>query len=129
MHVVADVSCVICGTCLGWKYVDAKEEGQKYKVGKFILECMRVVERCGWEDLPTDREAAEGSEALANDKDVEGEEVREYLKAENGEEDGVVVFDSEDEDECDDLFAGVWDAEVVRKRRGRRVGGWRKAST
>ena len=37
------------------------------------------------------------------------------------DQEGVVVFDSEDEDECEDLFTGVWDAEVVAKRRGRRV--------
>jgi hypothetical protein len=38
----------------------------------------------------------------------------------------VVVFDSEDEDECEDLFAGVWGAEVVAKRRSRRIAGRRK---
>ena len=42
------------------------------------------------------------------------------------EEDGVVVFDSEDEDECEDLFAGIWGAEVVAKRRSRRVVARRK---
>jgi hypothetical protein len=41
-------------------------------------------------------------------------------QAKEGEE--VVVFDSEDEDECEDLFAGVWDPEVVARRRARRVG-------
>ncbi|KUJ15757.1 yippee-domain-containing protein [Mollisia scopiformis] len=114
MHVVADVSCNICATTLGWKYVDAKEPSQKYKVGKFILEMKRVVLRVGWEDV-------------TDDEIDEDDGVREYLEEEGeGEEGGPVVFDSEDEDECDDLFAGVWDAEVVRKRRGRRVGGWKR---
>lgn len=105
---MADVSCTICGTVLGWKYVDAKEMGQRYKIGKFILEMKRVVVGVRWEDVGWGENEGEKEE------DVEG--VR-------GEEDGVVVFDSEDEDECEDLFAGVWDAEVVGKRRGRRVGG------
>ncbi len=34
-----------------------------------------------------------------------------------------VVFDSQDEDECEDLFAGVWSpALAARRRRGRRFG-------
>lgn len=48
----------------------------------------------------------------------EGEEVGE------GEEKGGerVEFDSGDEDECDDLFSGVWNEALVRRRReGRRV--------
>jgi hypothetical protein len=36
---------------------------------------------------------------------------------------GSVVFDSEDEDECEDLFLGVW-SEALAKRR-RREKGWR----
>jgi hypothetical protein len=100
-HVVADVRCAICQTVLGWKYVDAKELGQRYKIGKFILETKRVVVGVSWED---------GAVLEENEREgmfVEGED--------------VVVFDSEDEDECDDLFAGVWDPEVVAKRRRRRV--------
>ncbi|KAE9378183.1 yippee-domain-containing protein [Stipitochalara longipes BDJ] len=107
-HVVADVSCTICGAVLGWKYVDAKEAAQKYKIGKFILEMKRVVVGMGWEDLGVDGgevdEGEFGGKANGND----------------GED--IVVFDSEDEDECEDLFAGVWDPEVVAKRRARRVG-------
>ena len=101
-HVVADVTCSICQTVLGWKYVDAKDLGQRYKIGKFILETKRVVMSVSWEDGV-----------------VEKEEKEEHNIEEEGE--GIVVFDSEDEDECDDLFAGVWDPEVVAKRKGRRV--------
>lgn len=82
--------------------MDAKEQGQKYKIGKFILEMKRVVVGVRWEDVGWDEEGGGEKEMV--------------------EEEGVVVFDSEDEDECEDLFAGVWDAEVVGKRRGRRVG-------
>ncbi|KAK1700226.1 Yippee/Mis18, partial [Colletotrichum godetiae] len=48
-HVVADITCVLCNAKLGWKYVDAKELSQKYKVGKFILEVERVVPFRSWE--------------------------------------------------------------------------------
>lgn len=112
-HVVADVSCVICGTVLGWKYVDAKEPGQRYKIGKFILETKRVVMGVCWEDGVIDAEP-----------DREGLE-REMT---NGD-DTVIVFDSEDEDECEDLFAGVWNSETVSKRRARRVNSRKKADS
>lgn len=105
-HVVADVSCSICSTILGWKYVDAKEEAQKYKIGKYILEMKRVVPQARWDD--------EGLEESSSKR----------LQMEHGigdMEDGAVVFDSDDEDECEDLFAGLWDSATVAKRRGRRI--------
>jgi len=113
-HVVADVNCIICGTVLGWKYVDAKEAAQKYKIGKFILEMKRVVVAAGWEDGTRENETV-------NDLGLEIMEVEAGKCQEEDESEGDIVFDSEDEDECDDLFAGVWDAEVIAKRRGRRV--------
>mmetsp|Transcript_88804 Transcript_88804/g.253835 ORF Transcript_88804/g.253835 Transcript_88804/m.253835 type:complete len:195 (+) Transcript_88804:132-716(+) len=38
MHTVADVHCAGCKQVLGWKYDDAMEPSQKYKIGKFIVE-------------------------------------------------------------------------------------------
>ncbi|KXN71207.1 yippee-like protein [Conidiobolus coronatus NRRL 28638] len=38
LHTVCDISCVSCETILGWKYLRAFEESQKYKEGMFILE-------------------------------------------------------------------------------------------
>ncbi|KAJ2968928.1 hypothetical protein NQ176_g8933 [Zarea fungicola] len=32
-HVVADIFCNLCSKKLGWKYVDAKDASQKYKLG------------------------------------------------------------------------------------------------
>ena len=81
--------------------MDAKEPSQRYKIGKFILETKRVVLGVNW-----------GDEEPSVDLDGKDEE-------------DVVVFDSEDEDECEDLFAGTWDRDVVAKRRNRRIG-WRK---
>ncbi|KAI1333729.1 yippee zinc-binding/DNA-binding /Mis18, centromere assembly-domain-containing protein [Xylariaceae sp. FL0016] len=105
-HVVADIFCTTCLAKVGWKYVDAKEEQQKYKVGKFILETQRVIDHRNWEDVMVD----EMPELEVEHSDV-------YTTA-DGE---PIVFDSEDEDECDDIFAGTWDPEIVAKRRSRKV--------
>ena len=115
-HVVADVSCVICSAVLGWKYLDAKEAAQKYKIGKYILEMKRVVLAVGWEDG-----VDEGDEVAQVFEGAREEEVEDA-------DDDVVVFDSEDEDECEDLFAGTWDPEVVAKRRGKRTWSRKKNS-
>ncbi|KAK8183244.1 yippee zinc-binding/DNA-binding /Mis18, centromere assembly-domain-containing protein, partial [Phyllosticta capitalensis] len=90
-HTVSDISCALCGAVLGWKYVAADEESQKYKVGKFILETKRVCRGVCWEN-----------EDAADD-------------------DNHIEFDSQDEDECEDLFAGVWSPALARKRRRGRL--------
>ncbi|KAF7563040.1 hypothetical protein G7046_g1086 [Stylonectria norvegica] len=101
-HVVADIACGTCASKLGWKYVDAREPAQKYKVGKFILETERVVTFRSWEDV-------EESDSRRVESDVPTDEEDE------------VVFDSEDEDECEDVFAGTWDPEMVAKRRSKTI--------
>lgn len=105
-HTVADISCVVCGAKLGWKYVDAKEVAQRYKIGKFILETERVVVHRSFEDVDGLVDADESVGMTRH-------------------EDGVVVFDSDDEDECDDIFSGTWDPNEVLKRRKSRVA-WRE---
>ncbi|KAL2292151.1 hypothetical protein FJTKL_10795 [Diaporthe vaccinii] len=155
MHVVADITCATCGVKIGWKYVDAREQAQKYKVGKFILETERVALHRTWEDAAADpgeegeprghfysssapvesfsggRRASglggrrkvscsseEAGVADGGDLDEEDEEDGSMEQT-----DGEVMFDSEDEDECEDMFAGTWDAATVARRRGSRVGG------
>ncbi|KAH6655604.1 yippee zinc-binding/DNA-binding /Mis18, centromere assembly-domain-containing protein [Truncatella angustata] len=103
-HVVADITCAICHAKVGWKYVDAKEEAQKYKVGKFILETARTMDHRSWEDVEVSELSAMEAQ---HDSDIEGDE--------------PVIFDSEDDDECEDIFAGTWDADAVAKRRARKV--------
>ncbi len=93
--------------------MDAKEAAQRYKIGKFILETRRVVGGKTWEDM-------DGSQADINGSGMMSVRIEGARTNDDGEE--AVEFDSEDEDECEDLFAGVWDAEVVKKRRERRVG-------
>ncbi|KAI2467014.1 yippee-domain-containing protein [Annulohypoxylon bovei var. microspora] len=112
-HVVADITCAVCHAKVGWKYIDAKEESQKYKVGKFILETQRVVVYRNWEDMVDEMP----------DLGIEQEELH------IGSDEEPVIFDSEDEDECEDLFMGSWDAEVVAKRRGRKVNRQQRKST
>eukprot|EP01104_Vermistella_antarctica_P011694 TRINITY_DN3299_c0_g1_i3.p1 TRINITY_DN3299_c0_g1~~TRINITY_DN3299_c0_g1_i3.p1 ORF type:complete len:141 (+),score=22.28 TRINITY_DN3299_c0_g1_i3:379-801(+) len=43
LHSVADVLCNDCQSVLGWKYEEAFEESEKYKVGKFILEKAKIL--------------------------------------------------------------------------------------
>lgn len=97
---MADITCGTCASKLGWKYVDAKEQAQKYKVGKYILETERVVTYRSWEDVQ-----GEGSAAVHQEESKTG--------------DAEVAFDSEDEDECEDVFAGTWDPETAAKRRNK----------
>lgn len=107
-HVVADITCGICMSKLGWKYVDAREESQKYKVGKYILETERTVMHRVWEDFCVSE--MEDYDGLAENAGAE------YDKDE-------VVFNSDDEDECDDVFAGTWDPNQVAQRRSQMVTG------
>ena len=44
LHTVSDIYCFNCTTYLGWTYVKAYEEDQKYKEGKFILEKQMIKE-------------------------------------------------------------------------------------
>ncbi|KAI1389518.1 yippee-domain-containing protein [Hypoxylon trugodes] len=105
-HVVADITCAVCHAKVGWKYIDAKEESQKYKVGKFILETQRCIVYRNWEDIAVH----EMPEFEMKQKDPP--------TTNNGE---PIIFDSDDEDECEDLFMGSWDPDVVVKRRSKKV--------
>jgi len=152
-HVVADISCAVCGAKLGWKYVDAREPAQRYKVGKFILETARVVAFRGWEDVPAPRPAPSPRSGKNKEKarwargdgdgrphawEDDGQRRRPDSRGAYGhgdevagveEEDQEVLFDSDDEDECEDIFAGTWDAEAVARRRRSRTVVPRKKSS
>jgi hypothetical protein len=98
-HTVSDISCRSCGSVLGWKYVDAAEDSQKYKIGKFILEAKRTVKETEWDQAFEE----ENGDMIAETKD------------------GDIEFDSQDEDECEDLFSGIWTPQLAAKRRKRRA--------
>jgi len=59
VHTVVDIFCRECKTLLGWKYEDAFEDAEKYKVGKFILEKGKMSKEFGWSD---DEDALDYSE-------------------------------------------------------------------
>ena len=100
VHTVSDVRCIFCGSMLGWKYDEAEEESQRYKVGKYILETKMICCSSNWENselrLPPTSLHKRGLEFHCED---------------------AVEFDSQDEDECEDLFAGVWSSSLAVKRR------------
>lgn len=107
-HVVADIRCGTCSRKIGWKYVDAKEQTQKYKVGKYILEVERTSIYTTWSDVAEE-------DAHASD------EADDNSRRSSADVDDI-VFDSDDDEECEDIFAGTWDAEEVAKRRSQMVG-------
>ena len=81
---------------LGWKYDAAEEESQRYKVGKYILETKMICTSSDWEhaemELPP-------------------------TSLQTKEKEAAIEFDSQDEDECEDLFAGIWSPNLAMKRR------------
>ena len=98
---------------LGWKYVAAEEESQRYKVGKFILETKKTCSSSRWEN--EDLEHADWNETLEAPSMGTPTQARSRERA--------IEFDSQDEDECEDLFAGVWSPALATKRRqGKRFG-------
>lgn len=108
---------------LGWKYDGAEEESQRYKVGKYILETKMVCASSDWEH--DDLELPPGP----THSSPIGDRERRHVERRKGKEGAVgglgsgsagasqVEFDSQDEDECEDLFTGVWSPGLALKRR------------
>ncbi|KAI4172187.1 MAG: hypothetical protein LQ343_003747 [Gyalolechia ehrenbergii] len=104
-HTVSDVSCAFCGSVIGWKYDSAEEETQRYKVGKYILETKKIFSSSSWE----------------NDVDEADALTHHSPRTSHQAWEDSIEFDSQDEDECEDLFAGVWSpALAIRRRQGKR---------
>jgi len=66
MHAVADIYCARCLRVVGWKYMEAFEQSQKYKEGKFILERTKLFDDVPEEAADTSILALRGS-GLARD--------------------------------------------------------------
>lgn len=109
-HVVSDLSCAVCGSLLGWKYVEASEESQKYKVGKYILETKKIRVGVRWDN---DADTGFGTTVV-------GEELVRGVQKSAAHEVDELDFDSQDDDECEDLFAGVWSPALASRRRQRK---------
>ena len=122
-HTVGDISCAQCGSVLGWKYIHAEQEGQRYKVGKFILETKRVCKTSSWEG-EDDGEAVREVGGMRRES-VDGRRRRssgmpptELPKmARLEEEEEELEFDCEDEDERNALFNGIWPPQLARQLR------------
>lgn len=111
-HTVSDVSCAFCGSVLGWKYDGAEEESQRYKVGKFILETKKIYSTSCWESHGWDES---GQSGVLDFHPGPGKESCDRKR------DDQIEFDSQDEDECEDLFAGLWSPSLAnRRRKGRK---------
>lgn len=100
VHTVSDVRCAFCSSMLGWKYDGAEEESQRYKVGKYILETKMICSSANWETNGLQQSPARLLHRRFDDSCED-----------------TVEFDSQDEDECEDLFAGVWSPSLAVKRR------------
>ncbi|GIZ48855.1 hypothetical protein CKM354_001189900 [Cercospora kikuchii] len=115
-HTVGDISCSQCGSVLGWKYIHAEDESQKYKIGKFILETKRVCRSSTWETIDTVDE-----QGLLDD--VRRDSLRRRSSAAACPPTELTMpkeeleFDSEDEDEREALFLGMWTPQLAGRIR------------
>ncbi|KAF9333839.1 yippee zinc-binding/DNA-binding /Mis18, centromere assembly-domain-containing protein [Linnemannia elongata] len=48
LHSVADINCIICQSVVGWIYIYAFEDSQKYKEGKYIVEKAKISKENFW---------------------------------------------------------------------------------
>ncbi|KAH8107884.1 yippee-domain-containing protein [Cristinia sonorae] len=48
VHTVADVYCVGCNERMGWYYLKASDQSQKYKEGKYLLEREKLIKENNW---------------------------------------------------------------------------------
>ncbi|KAF3135370.1 hypothetical protein TWF594_008433 [Orbilia oligospora] len=108
-HTVSDISCKICGSNLGWKYIYAEERAQRYKVGKYILETGRVRKVNYWDGRVGDGLDEHGrrkGEKKGNGNGKVGWEPGWEDLGDDGDGDGDgVEVDLADEEELEAMFA------------------------
>ena len=97
LHVVADIYCNACETRLGWKYLEAFEESQKYKEGKFILEKAMIIKE---EEIRQRRAEQLARLEAAQQRVLAGEPP--LLDREAESEENENADDDEEEEEQDD---------------------------
>ncbi|EEH18950.1 hypothetical protein PABG_01269 [Paracoccidioides brasiliensis Pb03] len=115
-HTVSDITCRFCGSLLGWKYVAAEEDSQKYKIGKFILETKGISICSSWE------EGSNSNDCYHDNGDVFGcfcshRSSGSSSAIQSNGSGNDVEFDSQDEEECEDLFSGIWSPWLAERRR------------
>jgi hypothetical protein len=82
---------------LGWKYVAAEDESQRYKINNYILETKKVCVATSWKEAGMVERKSPSLSMTSSEEYTE--------------------FDSQDEDECEELFTGVWSPTVAAQRR------------
>lgn len=103
--------------------MSAAEESQRYKVGMFILETKRVMQFMDWE---TGNGAGVMQDVASKSGGLSGPEKRKDSGVDMGfdaAQQDLVEFDSQDEDECEDLFMGIWSPSLAKKRRRNKLWG------
>ncbi|KAF3923514.1 hypothetical protein ABW21_db0209281 [Orbilia brochopaga] len=131
-HTVADVSCRVCCSDLGWKYIHAEERSQRYKVGKYILETGRVTKANVWDaDADTLTATASRTSNTASTVTIKNGSTKDRNVI-NGDSwdaaNGIDIWDSDaididlaDEEELEEMFAGTWNKERATRRRDRKL--------
>ncbi|EPS37826.1 hypothetical protein H072_8366 [Dactylellina haptotyla CBS 200.50] len=124
-HTVSDISCKICGSTLGWKYIHAEERSQRYKIGKYILETGRVGKINVWDGQVLDPDGERVKKR--NNVDEEEKRDREEGTGREGWEPGWespgdddIEVDLADEEELEEMFSGHWNKDKVARRRERK---------
>ena len=82
-------------------------------MGKFILETKRIRIGVSWENED------DGTQVYDEILPLPSRDLRKLVDAPASAEDDL-EFDSQDDDECEDLFAGVWSPQLAAKRRQRK---------
>ena len=79
----------------------------------------RVIKGVDWENDKQEVEGHDTKEALANEKPSHARKDSAISFGDEEKATGkeVIEFDSEDEDECEDLFMGIWTPALAKKRR------------
>ncbi|USW56144.1 Putative Yippee family protein [Septoria linicola] len=118
-HTVGDISCAHCGSVLGWKYIHAEDESQKYKIGKFILETKRVCRSSTWETTASDAPVDEDGmlEGVRRDSLRRRSSAAACPPSELTAPLEEMEFDSGDEDEREALFMGMWTPQMASRIR------------
>lgn len=121
-HTVGDISCAQCGSVLGWKYVAAEDRNQKYKIGKFILETKRVCRSSQWENADhIDEEGMVNENRRGSITARRRSSVAPPSSLTTALEGDDIEFDSQDEEECDALFAGTWTPASAKEHRAKKT--------
>ncbi|KAF3939341.1 hypothetical protein ABW19_dt0204512 [Dactylella cylindrospora] len=124
-HTVSDISCNVCGSNLGWKYIHAEERSQRYKIGKYILETGRV-EKVNYWDGAVDEPEELGTPGVNRGRRTSSRKERDWRdgwevgwETPGDDSDGVEV-DLADEEELEEMFNGSWNKDKVLRRRERK---------